>query len=147
MSTPILRRLRPTDAEAVFAAFVGHEDMARQGTVTTVEEARAYVDRLLVADSGHEPWAIAVDDELVGQWAFDVRGLERLELGHRVTNPASGGVARRAGFVVEGTEREKFLIDGQRIDVLTYGRLRSDPTPTTPLLPMEEGPSGPGTPD
>lgn len=65
----------------------------------------------------------------VAQWALTVRGLERLELGHRVNNPASGVVARNAGFVKEGTEREKFLVDGRRIDVDTYGRLRSDPTP------------------
>lgn len=58
-------------------------------------------------------------------------GLERLELGHRVNNPASGAVARAAGFVQEGCERAKFLIDGERIDVLTYGRLPSDPSPTT----------------
>lgn len=56
-------------------------------------------------------------------------GLERLELGHRVNNPASGAVARAAGFVKEGTERAKFLVEGQRIDVDTYGRLRSDPPP------------------
>ncbi|MGD8149884.1 GNAT family N-acetyltransferase [Ornithinimicrobium sp. Y1694] len=56
-------------------------------------------------------------------------GLERLELGHRVNNPESGTVARAAGFVQEGREREKFLIDGERIDVLTYGRLPSDPSP------------------
>ena len=29
--------------------------------------------------------------------------------------------------VQEGREREKFLIDGERIDVLTYGRLHFDP--------------------
>ncbi|MGP9844523.1 GNAT family N-acetyltransferase [Brachybacterium sp. 107] len=62
-------------------------------------------------------------------------GLERLELGHRVNNPASGAVARAAGFVHEGTERQKFLLDGERHDVLTYGRLRSDPVPSTSELP------------
>lgn len=56
-------------------------------------------------------------------------GLERLELGHRANNPASGRVARAAGFVQEGVERAKFLVDGERIDVLTYGRLRTDPWP------------------
>lgn len=66
-------------------------------------------------------------------------GLERLELGHRVNNPASGRVALAAGFVQEGREREKFLIDGQRVDVLTYGRLRSDASTATPHLPLETG--------
>ncbi|WP_034499972.1 GNAT family N-acetyltransferase, partial [Actinomyces sp. S6-Spd3] len=65
----------------------------------------------------------------VANWALTTRGLERLELGHRVNNPASGAVARRAGFIKEGTERQKFLIGGQRIDVDTYGRLASDPQP------------------
>ena len=73
----------------------------------------------------------------VADWALTDRGLERLELGHRVDNPASGGVARAAGFVHEGTEREKFLVDGRRVDVLTYGRLRSDPWPAVEHLAME----------
>lgn len=71
----------------------------------------------------------------VADWALDdgAEGghLERLELGHRVNNPASGAVALAAGFVLEGREREKFLIHGERIDVLTYGRLPSDPRPAT----------------
>lgn len=65
----------------------------------------------------------------------DAEGLARLELGHRVDNPASGGVARAAGFVLEGREREKFLVGGVRVDVLTYGRLRSDPWPHALHLP------------
>ncbi|MGO1408991.1 MAG: GNAT family N-acetyltransferase [Brachybacterium sp.] len=64
-------------------------------------------------------------------------GLERLELGHRANNPASGAVARAAGFVHEGTERGKFLVDGERLDVLTYGRLVTDPAPSTAGLPWQ----------
>lgn len=65
--------------------------------------------------------------------------LERLELGHRVDNPASGAVARAAGFVQEGTERAKFLVDGVRVNVDTYGRLRTDPAPPFEPLPMRGG--------
>lgn len=75
----------------------------------------------------------ALAPEAEGGWS-----LERLELGHRVNNPASGSVARAAGFVPEGCERAKFLIDGERIDVLTYGRLRTDPAPV--LSPLPWGP-------
>lgn len=39
----------------------------------------------------------------IAQWALTTRGLERLELGHRVNNPASGAVARSAGFVRGGS--------------------------------------------
>ena len=75
----------------------------------------------------------------VARWALTPTaegglGIDRLELGHRTENHSSGAVARAAGFVHEGTEREKFLIDGVRRDVLTYGRLRSDPAPSTPEL-------------
>lgn len=72
----------------------------------------------------------------VAHWALTDRGLERLALGHRVNNPASGVVAARAGFIEEGTEREKFLVDGERIDVATYGRLQSDPSPPFDAIPM-----------
>jgi RimJ/RimL family protein N-acetyltransferase len=55
----------------------------------------------------------------VANWAVTERGLDRRALGHRVNNPASGGVARAAGFVKEGTERGKLLIEGHWIDVDT----------------------------
>lgn len=171
-----LRSVRPDDAEAVLAAFTANPDMARQGEVSTSEQARTYVDWLL----GEQRRAVAVastDGTMVGLVAISVDednrvgwffywmheaargkglaaraaatvahralspsdqggwGLDRLELGHRANNPASGAVARAAGFVHEGTERQKFLIDGERHDVLTYGRLRTDPPPATPHLP------------
>lgn len=72
----------------------------------------------------------------VANWALGDGGIERLELGHRDNNPESGSVARAAGFLREGTERGKFLIDGERIDVATYGRLQADPWPDTKLLKM-----------
>lgn len=64
-------------------------------------------------------------------------GLHRLELGARANNPASLAVARAAGFVPEGIEREKFEMDGARVDVHTFGRLSRDPWPTTPTLPLD----------
>lgn len=91
-----------------------HAEHRGQGLITRA--ARSVADRALA--EGPEGW-----------------GLARLELGHRRNNPASGAIARAAGFVHEGTEREKFLVDGRRIDVLTYGRLVSDPVPVGPRLP------------
>lgn len=64
-------------------------------------------------------------------------GLHRLALGHRVNNPASGAIARAAGFIVEGRERDKFWMAGQFVDVLTYSRLESDPVPPTAILAMQ----------
>lgn len=73
----------------------------------------------------------------LADYALTMMLLHRLELGHRANNPASGAVARAAGFLQEGLEREKFLVHGERIDVLTYARLATDPWPETPRLPLD----------
>lgn len=67
-------------------------------------------------------------------WAFDELGLFRLELGHRVNNPASCRVANAAGFIPEGIERAKLRYGGARFDVETHARLRTDPTPAIATL-------------
>ena len=163
-----LRALRPDDAPDVLAAFGSDPGMARQGTVTTQEQADAYVGALL--SRGDLAFAVTDDDRLVGlvgvtvdtvnlvgwfwywmnashrgrgwasraatavaNWALASGTCERLELGHRADNPLSGNVAGAAGFVREGRERGKFLIDGVRVDVLTYGRLDTDPWPISSL--------------
>ncbi|WP_416485448.1 GNAT family N-acetyltransferase [Streptomyces sp. CL12] len=65
----------------------------------------------------------------LARWAFDDSGLFRLELGHRVNNPASCRVAGAAGFAVEGLQRQKLEYDGVRHDVETHARLATDPEP------------------
>lgn len=62
-------------------------------------------------------------------WAFDEAALFRLELGHRVNNPASCRVARAAGFAVEGRQRQKLAYDGVRYDVELHARLVTDTEP------------------
>ncbi|WP_045075562.1 GNAT family N-acetyltransferase [Psychromicrobium lacuslunae] len=70
----------------------------------------------------------------LAHWAFDELGVFRLELGHRLNNPASGKAALGAGFIREGTERQRLQYDGERFDVATYSRLKTDPAPATELL-------------
>jgi len=65
----------------------------------------------------------------LSEWALSDLGLFRLELGHRVNNPASCRVASRAGFRAEGLERQKLLYDGVRYDVELHARLATDPAP------------------
>jgi ribosomal-protein-alanine N-acetyltransferase len=62
------------------------------------------------------------------EWAFDA-GLFRLELGHRVDNPASCSVASRAGFSAEGIERQKLSYGDERFDVELHARLATDAVP------------------
>ncbi|AEV84243.1 acetyltransferase [Actinoplanes sp. SE50] len=79
------------------------------------------------ADRGHGFGTAAT--AALAEWAFAELGLFRLELGHRVDNPGSCGVARGAGFLVEGRERAKLAYDGERYDVELHARLRTDPAP------------------
>ncbi|RAS66751.1 RimJ/RimL family protein N-acetyltransferase [Lentzea atacamensis] len=62
----------------------------------------------------------------VSEFAFAELGLFRLELAHRLDNPASCRVAVGAGFGAEGVERAKLLYDGVRYDTETHARLATD---------------------
>ncbi|NCT92104.1 GNAT family N-acetyltransferase [Cellulomonas sp. APG4] len=75
----------------------------------------------------------------VATWAFDEVGLFRLELAHRVNNPASCRVATRAGFTAEGVERKKLRYGSERFDVETHARLRSDAAPGLAPLELDRG--------
>ena len=64
------------------------------------------------------------------RWAFATVPLERVELCHAVENTASGRVAEKAGFVLEGRLRRSFRYgDGARHDELVWSRLATDPAP------------------
>jgi ribosomal-protein-alanine N-acetyltransferase len=75
----------------------------------------------------------------LASWAFAELGLFRLELGHRVGNPGSCGVARGAGFLVEGLERAKLAYGDERFDVELHARLRTDPAPELRYSPVVDG--------
>lgn len=60
----------------------------------------------------------------------------RLELGYRVNNPPSAAVARNAGFLVEGRERERLSHDGVRFDTEVCARLAGDPRASGWRLPI-----------
>ena len=62
----------------------------------------------------------------VSEFAFSELGLFRLEIAHRLDNPASCRVATGAGYAVEGVERARLLYDGVRYDTETHARLATD---------------------
>ncbi|WP_017569228.1 GNAT family N-acetyltransferase [Nocardiopsis halotolerans] len=64
---------------------------------------------------------------LASEYAFAEADLFRLELGHRLNNPGSCLVARRAGFRPEGVERRKLRYGGERFDTGSHARLITDP--------------------
>jgi RimJ/RimL family protein N-acetyltransferase len=64
------------------------------------------------------------------RWAFATLSLERVELCHAVENEASGRVAEKAGFRLEGRLRRSYRYgDGLRHDELIWSRLADDPAP------------------
>jgi len=63
-------------------------------------------------------------------WSFPALGLDRVALAHAVENPASGRVAERAGFRLEGRLRRSYRYgDGRKHDELLWSRLSDDPPP------------------
>jgi RimJ/RimL family protein N-acetyltransferase len=69
--------------------------------------------------------------DAVTRWAFDARGLMRVQLEHSVQNVASCRVAHAAGFALEGLTRSAYAVPGtdDREDCHIHGRLPSDPVP------------------
>jgi len=63
---------------------------------------------------------------MLTRWCFETLELERLELRMDEANTASIRVARRAGYIHEGTLRSAHFKDGRRADIAIFSRLRSD---------------------
>ena len=64
------------------------------------------------------------------RWAFATVALERVELCHAVENTASGRVAEKAGFTLEGRLRRSYRYgDGLKHDEFIWSRLAGDPAP------------------
>lgn len=89
----------------------------------------AWISYWTVAEARGRGLASAALRSLVDH-LHDELDVYRLELGYRTNNPASAAVARSAGFLVEGCEREKLLYDGVRFDTETAARLAGDPRGT-----------------
>jgi RimJ/RimL family protein N-acetyltransferase len=60
---------------------------------------------------------------LIARYAFDVAGLERIEVIPYVDNPASQRVAEKAGCTREGVLRSYFAARGERHDCVMYSLL------------------------
>lgn len=108
----------PVGNLAVSAVSRGHDTAWISYFSSAAARGRGYVRRSLLA---------------VSHWCFEDLGLFRLELGHRVNNPASGAVAEAAGFVPEGIERAKLRYGEQRFDTRTLSLLATDPRPSERL--------------
>ena len=72
----------------------------------------------------------AIATDAVCRWGFGALPIDRIELCHAVENEASGRVAEKAGFTLEGRLRRSFRYgDGVKHDELLWARLADDPAP------------------
>jgi RimJ/RimL family protein N-acetyltransferase len=72
--------------------------------------------------------------EAACRWGFTALGLHRVQLYHAVENTASGRVAEKAGFTLEGRLRQSHRYgDDRHHDELLWGRLADDPAPLSRL--------------
>jgi [ribosomal protein S5]-alanine N-acetyltransferase len=60
------------------------------------------------------------------RWMFEDLELERAEIATTPENTGSLAVARRLGFAEEGLLRGRDVEDGERVDIVVLGLLRSD---------------------
>ncbi len=88
----------------------------------------AWMSYWLAASSRGKGYAVA-GLVAASEWLF-ADGMHRLELGHRLNNPASCRVATAAGYRAEGVEREKLRYGDERFDVETHARLATDDVPS-----------------
>ncbi|MFI7701671.1 GNAT family N-acetyltransferase [Nonomuraea sp. NPDC049480] len=109
-----------------FAVTVGGDQVIGNVAVTRIDaHDTGWVSYWVVPEARGRGVAVAATEKLA-RWAFDERGLYRLELGHRMNNPASCRVATKAGFRPEDIERGRLRYDGVRHDVERHARLATD---------------------
>jgi RimJ/RimL family protein N-acetyltransferase len=63
---------------------------------------------------------------MLTDWALFDLGLQRVELRMDAGNRASIEVAKRSGYIYEGTLRSAFFKEGRRSDTVVYSRLPED---------------------
>ncbi len=97
--------------------------------------------RILVGPRGRDRGLGTEATRLLLDHAFTHLPLHRISLGVYAFNPRALRVYEKAGFVVEGREREALRYDGERVDQVLMSVLRPEwaarrRVPVTPLVPQ-----------
>ena len=82
--------------------------------------------RTLIGPAGRDRGLGTEAMRLLLDYAFTHLPLHRIELEVYAFNPRAQRVYEKVGFLVEGTRREALEFDGERVDAITMGLLRSD---------------------
>lgn len=86
----------------------------------------AHFGILLAPEARHQGYGVEVLRTLV-DYAFRVRNFRRVELETAASNEAMRKTARRCGFSEEGRLRQRQYDGDAYVDVVIYGKLRTDP--------------------
>jgi RimJ/RimL family protein N-acetyltransferase len=87
------------------------------------ESGRAMLGAWLKPDAQGEGYGTEAT-ELVVEYAFAERRLEKLEAGALATNEPSRALLESVGFRQEGIQRSHYFVEGERIDRAAYGLTR-----------------------
>ncbi|WP_256840841.1 GNAT family N-acetyltransferase [Ornithinimicrobium cryptoxanthini] len=82
--------------------------------------------RTLIGPAGRDRGLGTEAARLLMDYAFTHLPLHRIDLEVYAFNPRAQRVYEKVGFVVEGRRREALQFDGQRVDAIIMGLLRSD---------------------
>lgn len=82
--------------------------------------------RTLIGPAGRDRGLGTEAARLLIDYAFTHLPLHRVDLEVYAFNPRAQRVYEKVGFVVEGTRREALEYDGERVDAIIMGLLRSD---------------------
>jgi RimJ/RimL family protein N-acetyltransferase len=78
---------------------------------------------------GHRFWGNGIATVAVRRlirYSFEDLEMDRVEAGVMRRNPASARVAEKAGFDLEGVAKQAYLKNGERIDRLLFGLVKTD---------------------
>ena len=82
--------------------------------------------RTLIGPTGRDRGLGTEATGLLMDYAFAHLPLHRIELEVFAFNPRAQRVYEKTGFLTEGVRREALLYDGERVDAIVMGLLRSD---------------------
>lgn len=82
--------------------------------------------RTLIGPAGRDRGLGSEAVKMFIDYAFEHLPLHRIDLEVYAFNPRAQRVYEKAGFAVEGRRREALEYDGQRVDAIIMGQLRSD---------------------
>jgi len=95
--------------------------------------------RILIGPRGRNRGLGTEATRLTIDHAFSVTELHRIELEVFAFNPRARHVYEKAGFVFEGTRRDAFRLDDERIDAVVMSVLRTEWNPESGPISASEG--------